>query len=90
MNQAFKGWLHGLGAATISAFAGGISGMATLPSVFNFTHDGLVNVAKLTVLPAILAAGAYLKASPLPSSIKTAKLTETATGSTLEVKEEQK
>lgn len=89
MNPAFKGWLHGLGAATISAFAGGISGMATLPSVFNFTHDGLVNVAKLTILPALLAAGAYLKASPLPSTVTTTTLTETPAKSTLEVKEEK-
>ncbi len=63
-----KAWLQGLLAAVISAFAGGISGMATLPTVFNFSHDGLANVAKLTLVPAVLAAAAYLKQSPLPSS----------------------
>lgn len=83
MTPATKGWLHGLGMATISAFAGGISGMATLPSVFNFTHDGLVNVAKLTVLPALLAAGAYLKTSPLP----TASVTVTTSKTISETKE---
>jgi hypothetical protein len=81
--NAWKGWLHGLGAATISAFAGAVSGMATLPSVFNFTHDGLINVGKLTLAPALFAAAGYLKQSPLPA----ASVTVTASQTISETKE---
>jgi hypothetical protein len=75
--NSWKAWLHGLGAASISAAAGALSGMATLPSVFNFTHDGLINVAKLTLVPGIIAAATYLKQSPLPASQVSVTTTET-------------
>lgn len=73
--STWEAWLHGLVAATIQAAAGALAGMVTLPTVFNFTHDGLLNVAKLMTAPAILAAAGYLKQSPLPA----ASLTETTT-----------
>jgi acyl-coenzyme A synthetase/AMP-(fatty) acid ligase len=66
MNQQLKIWLHGIGAAFISAFATAASGAIALPSVFNFSHAGLLNVTKLALVPALLAVFAYLKASPLP------------------------
>jgi hypothetical protein len=66
MNQSLKIWLHGIGAAFISAFSTAASGTIALPAVFNFSHAGLVNVAKLAVVPALMAVFAYLKTSPLP------------------------
>lgn len=83
----WKAWLHGLGAAVISAFAGALCGMATLPTVFNFTHDGMINVAKLTLGPAVWAGAAYLKQSPLPG-VQQLTQTSTTTNSTVEVKKE--
>jgi hypothetical protein len=59
-------WLHGLFAAFISTFATSASGFITLPTVFNFTHDGMINMVKLATVPALGAAFFYLKTSPLP------------------------
>jgi acyl-coenzyme A synthetase/AMP-(fatty) acid ligase len=72
-----KVWLHGLLAAAISAFATAASGAITLPTVFNFSKDGMLNVVKLATIPALLAVFAYLKTSPVPS--ETATITATVT-----------
>lgn len=65
-----KLWLHGLFAAFISTFASSASGFIMLPGVFNFTHNGLINMAKVSALPAMIAVFAYLKTSPLPPLIQ--------------------
>jgi hypothetical protein len=62
-----KIWLHGLAAAAVSAFASAASGAIALPAVFTFDKAGLVNMAKLAAVPALLAVFAYLKNSPIPS-----------------------
>jgi hypothetical protein len=62
-----KIWLHGLAAAAISAFASAASGAIALPAVFTFDKAGLVNMAKLAAVPAMLAVFAYLKNSPIPT-----------------------
>jgi hypothetical protein len=62
-----KAWLHGLFAAAISAFSTSASGILMLPTVFNFSHDGLINMLKVSGGPALFAAFTYLKQSPLPS-----------------------
>jgi hypothetical protein len=62
-------WLHGLFAAFISTFATSASGFITLPTVFNFTHNGLINMVKLAAVPAMGAAFFYLQKSPLPPMI---------------------
>ena len=67
LSTSTKIWLHGLVAAFISAFATAASGAIALPTVFSFTRYGLINMAKLAVVPAALAVFGYLKASPLPS-----------------------
>ncbi len=72
-------WIHGLAAVSISAFASSASGFLLLPSVFNFSHDGIVNMVKVSTVPALLAAFAYLKASPLPPVSFTATETKTTT-----------
>lgn len=59
-------WLHGLLAATVGSFATAASGMLVLPNDFNFSHDGLVKMAKLTLVPTALSVFAYLKQSPVP------------------------
>ena len=65
-----KIWLHGLFAAFISTFASSAGGFLMLPTVFNFTHNGLINMAKVSALPAMIAVFGYLKASPLPTLIE--------------------
>lgn len=67
MTQSTRVWLHGLFAAFISAFSTAASGAIALPTVFNFTHDGLLNMLKLSLVPAAVAVFSYLKQSPLPA-----------------------
>jgi hypothetical protein len=61
-----KAWLHGLFAAGISAFATSASGLIALPTVFNFSKDGIINMLKMAAVPAGIAVFTYLKQSPLP------------------------
>jgi hypothetical protein len=70
-----KTWAHGLFAAMIGGAASSLSGALALPGTFNLTHDGLVNMAKLGTLPALINAFAYLKQSPLPTSSVTVSTT---------------
>ncbi len=67
LSRNFKIWLHGLVAVAISAFSTAASGALTLPTVFNFSHNGIINILKLSVVPALLSVFAYLKQSPLPA-----------------------
>lgn len=71
----WKGWAHGLFAAMIGGGASSLSGALALPGTFNLTHDGMINMAKLGALPALINAFAYLKQSPLPA--KSTTVTET-------------
>lgn len=69
LSSGTKAWLHGLFAAVISAFATSASGILMLPTVFNFSHDGIANMIKISGGPALFAAFTYLKQSPLPGSL---------------------
>jgi len=66
MSNNTKTWLHGLFAGAIGSFSTAAGGVLTLPGVFSFSHAGLVNLAKITLIPAALTVFAYLKQSPLP------------------------
>ena len=66
MSNNTKIWLHGLFAGAIGSFSTAAGGALTLPEVFNLSHDGLINLAKITLVPALLTVFAYLKQSPLP------------------------
>lgn len=66
LSSNIRVWLHGLLAAGITAFSTAASGAVTLPTVFNFSHDGFMNILKLTVVPTLLAVFGYLKQSPVP------------------------
>ena len=63
---SLKAWLHGLGAAVISAAASGITLVIVDPNSFNFTGDGMKHLAAVCGVQALIAAAAYLKQSPLP------------------------
>lgn len=67
VSQNIKIWLHGLFAAAIGSFATAASGAVVMPNVFNFTHEGLLNMLKLSVVPALASIFTYLKQSPLPA-----------------------
>jgi hypothetical protein len=67
MGNNTKVWLHGLFAGVIGSFSTAAGGALTLPGVFNLSHEGLVNLAKITLIPALLTVFAYLKQSPLPA-----------------------
>lgn len=62
----WKAWLHGILAAAIGAGATGFSTVIVSPQTFNFTHAGLINLAQVCGLSALLAVAAVLKQSPLP------------------------
>lgn len=61
-------WLHGLGAAAIGAAATAASAALVDSQTFNLSHAGLLALAKVSVLAALIAALAYLTKSPLPPS----------------------
>ena len=74
MSNNTKTWLHGLFAGAIGSFSTAAGGVLSLPGVFNFSHAGLINLAKITLIPALLTIFAYLKQSPLPALSVTASV----------------
>lgn len=77
--NSWKVWLHGLAAAFIGAGATAAAGALGLPSVFNFSHEGLINFAKVCIIPAAFNAASYLSQSPVPALTSTVTLTQTMT-----------
>lgn len=63
--MTWKAWIGGLLAAFIQSFAIAASGAITLPTVFTFNKIGLINVIKLSTVPAMLNVFAYLAKSPI-------------------------
>ena len=80
MNLNWGAWLYGLLTAFVGAFSTAAIGALTLPGVFNFSHDGLINFAKISGAPALIAFFAYLQQHPAPS-VKTTTLTQTTSPS---------
>jgi len=66
MNSTLKAWLHGLLGAAIGAIGTAIPLVIVAPQNFNFSGPGLIQLAKACGASALLAAGLYLKTSPLP------------------------
>lgn len=58
-------WLKGALATVIASAANAINGMLVLPSVFNFSHSGLANSAKMICIPTAGALTYYFMKSPL-------------------------
>jgi hypothetical protein len=82
ISSSAKLWMHGIGAAIVSAFVTALGGVIALPQFFNFTHRGMIDTGKLLVVPTVIGVCAYLKQSPLPAM--TLSTTETRT-TTLDV-----
>lgn len=72
-------WIHALVATAISAAASGVTAGIVAPDQFNFTHTGIIKLAELCGVNALVAVAAYLKQSPLPSDTVELKKTETVT-----------
>jgi hypothetical protein len=77
MNTTQKAWVYGLATAFITAFSTAAVGALTLPTVFNGSKDGLFNILKITLVPALISVFSYLQKSPLPSAISTTTATLT-------------
>lgn len=75
--NSVKVWFHGFAAAVVSAAASAASGAIMLPTVFTLDKTGFINMGKLAAGPALLAAFAYLKASPVPALSVTEKTEKT-------------
>lgn len=73
----WKAWIYGLLSSVISAFSTAASGAIALPTVFSFDANGLINMLKMSAIPAILAFFLYLKTHPLPDSSVTITTTQT-------------
>lgn len=66
-----KAWLQGILTAFITAFSTAAIGVLALPTVFNGSRDGLFNILKMTLVPALISVFTFLKQSPLPTSSTT-------------------
>jgi hypothetical protein len=68
MTQNTKIWLHGLGGAFVGAVGSSISNLVVAPDRFNMTSlAGVKNVLASATVSGVIAAGLYLKNSPVPS-----------------------
>lgn len=66
-----KVWLHGLAAAAIGAFSTSITVLVVDPTKFNFSGEGFLSLAKVSIVAAIVAVAGYLAKSPLPEEAAT-------------------
>lgn len=65
--KSVRTWLHGLAAAVIGGASTAASAALVDAQTFNFSHAGLIALAKISATASLIAALAYLKQSPLPS-----------------------
>lgn len=77
--NAFEKWLYGLFAAAIGAAGGAIPLIIIAPLTFNFTASGLGKLGEACAGSALIAAGLYLKQSPLPGSLSVTMTNTAAT-----------
>ena len=80
MNTIEK-WVYGLLSAAIGAAGGAIPLIIIAPLTFNMTGPGLVKLGEACAAEALIAAGLYLKQSPLPpiSQVTTVENKQTTT-----------
>lgn len=77
-----KTWIQSLAAGAIGGGANALLGAIAMPDTFNFTHAGLVNLAKITIMGILVPVLTLLKQSPLPTDSITVTNTVTATQET--------
>jgi hypothetical protein len=77
----WKGWLYSLISAGIGGAANSLGGVIVAPSVFNFSHEGLIKIGQLALFGFAVPVLALLKQSPLPpeSQVTTDTVTRTTT-----------
>jgi hypothetical protein len=63
----WKTWIHSLAAAGIGGAANALLGTVAMPDTFNFSHAGLINMAKIAAVGALVPVLTLLKQSPLPT-----------------------
>ena len=78
MKLNWGAWLYGMFSAFAGAFGTAATGALTMPGVFNFTHNGVINFAKISVVPGLIAFFAYLSQHPAPPT-ETMNLKQTTT-----------
>lgn len=69
MSQTTEAWWKGLLTAFITSFSTAMTGMMTMPDVFNFSEHGMANVGKIVIVPSLVSVFAYLQRSPLPGTL---------------------
>jgi hypothetical protein len=64
--MGWKTWVYSILSAAIGGAANSLGGFIVAPSVFNFTHAGLLKLGELALFGAAVPVLALLKQSPLP------------------------
>ena len=80
----WKVWLYSLFSAGIGGAAGALGGVIVAPSVFNFSHAGLVKIGQLALFGFAVPVLTLLKQSPLPSIQTTTQTTTLETKTTVQ------
>ena len=75
----WKTWLYSVIAAGIGGAASAALSAMAMPSTFNLSHAGLINLGKIALVGALVPVLTYLKQSPLPAASITTSSTTTAT-----------
>jgi hypothetical protein len=71
----WKTWVYSIVAAAIGGASSASLSAFAMPDVFNFTHVGLVHLAKAAAIGALIPVFTLLKASPLPAIVTTTQTT---------------
>ena len=74
----WKVWIYTLVAAGIGGASNALLGVIAMPDTFNFSHAGLINIGKISLIGALVPILTFLKQSPLPA-IQTTTETTTLT-----------
>lgn len=82
MTSKTRTWVYSLAAGAIGGGANALLTAIAIPDAVNFSHAGLINMAKVTVIGILVPVLTLLKQSPLPTDSATVTTTVTATQET--------
>lgn len=72
-----KAWLHSMVAGAIGGASSALVSALAAPDTFNFSHEGLVRLARVALLGGVVPVLMFLKQSPLPSDSQTITVSQT-------------
>ena len=87
MTNNARTWLYSLVAAGIGGASSSLLSTLAMPDAFNFTHTGLIHIAKAAVIGAAVPVLTLLKQSPLPTEQIVTQSTTLETKTTIQPSE---